>query len=117
MVSVRYPEEGFANIIGQLLEQRLKEPKKAEIAKNMRGKVYIEIRNIGVGATVEFDGDKINVTNEKPKKDSAIISVSDYETLTLLSSAGLLKQIRLMLSGKLKIRKIGFAKKFGALIS
>jgi len=117
MISISYPEEGFANIIGQLIEQKLKDPKKAEIAKNMRGKVYIEIRNIGVGATVDFDGDKIKISHEKPKKDFAMISVSDYETLTLLSSAGLLKQIRIMLSGRLKIKKIGFAKKFGALIS
>ncbi|MEM1751601.1 MAG: SCP2 sterol-binding domain-containing protein [Archaeoglobaceae archaeon] len=118
MVSVSYPEEGFANIVGQLIEQKLKEnPKKAEIAKKLRGTIFLEIRDMGVSATVEADGEKIKVTNEKPEKDFALISVSDYDTLTLVSTSGLLKQLRLMLSGKLKIKKIGLARKFGALIS
>ncbi|MEM0302682.1 MAG: SCP2 sterol-binding domain-containing protein [Archaeoglobaceae archaeon] len=118
MVSVSYPEEGFANIVGQLIEQKLKEnPKKAEIAKKLRGTIFLEIRDMGVSATVEFLNDAIKVTDEKPQKDFALISVSDYETLTLLSTSGLLKQLRLMLSGKLKIKKIGLARKFGALIS
>ncbi|MEM4689740.1 MAG: SCP2 sterol-binding domain-containing protein [Archaeoglobaceae archaeon] len=118
MVSVSYPEEGFANIVGQLIEQKLKEnPKKAEIAKKLRGTIFLEIRDMGVSATVEADGEKIKVTNEKPEKDFALISVSDYDTLTLVSTSGLLKQLRLMLSGRLKIKKIGLARKFGALIS
>ncbi|MCS7143787.1 MAG: SCP2 sterol-binding domain-containing protein [Archaeoglobaceae archaeon] len=118
MVSISYPDRGFPNVVGQLIEQKLKEnPKKAEIAKKMRGKIFLEIRNIGVGATVELDGENIKVTNEKPEKDFALISVSDYDTLTLVSSSGLLKQMRLMLSGKLKIKKIGLARKFGILLS
>lgn len=117
MVSVSYPESGFANIIGQLIEQKVSEPKKAEIAKKMKGKLFLEIRDIRVGATIEFSGEKINVSNERPQKDFALISVADYNTLTLLSSAGMLKQLRLMISGKLKIKKIGFARKFGALLS
>lgn len=117
MVSVSYPEEGFANILGQLIEQKIQDPKKAEIAKKMRGKIYIEIRNMEVGATVELNGESIRVTNEKPEKGYAMISVSDYDTLTLVATSGLLKQMQLMLSGKLKIKKIGLARKFGALIS
>jgi|YelNatPaOPRAMG01_1025707.scaffolds.fasta_scaffold244312_2 putative sterol carrier protein len=116
MISVSYPEEGFANILGQLIEQKIKEPDKAELARNIRGKLYIEIRNMNVGATVEFEGEKIKVTGEKPEKDFGMISVPDYDTLTLLSTAGMLKQMRLMLSGKLKIKKIGLARKFGALL-
>ncbi|MDI9610688.1 MAG: SCP2 sterol-binding domain-containing protein [Archaeoglobaceae archaeon] len=117
MVVVSYPEGGFANIVGQLLEQKLSDPKKAEIAKKMRGKIFLEIRDLGVGATIEFMGEKIKISDEKPQKDFALISVANYNTLALLSSAGMLKQLRLMLSGKLKIKKIGLARKFGALLS
>lgn len=118
MVSVTYPEEGFANIVGQLIEQKLRDnPKKAEIAKKLRGTILLEIRDMGVSATVEADGERIKVTNEKPEKNFALISVSDYDTLTMVSTSGLFKQLRLMLSGKLKIKKIGLARKFGALIS
>lgn len=34
----------------------------------MRGKIYIEIRNMEVGATVELNGESIRVTNEKTRK-------------------------------------------------
>lgn len=117
MVSVIYPESGFGSIIGQLIEQKLKDPKKAEMAKKMKGKIFLEIRDMGVGATIEFKGESVEVKNERPDKDFAMISVADYNTLSLLSTSGILKQLRLILSGRLKIKNMGFARKFGALIS
>ncbi|MDK2795365.1 MAG: hypothetical protein PWQ22_146 [Archaeoglobaceae archaeon] len=116
MVRVSYPESGFANMLGQLIEQNLREASKAEIAKNMKGEIYLEIRDIEVGATVEFKGEDVEVRNEKPEKPFAMISVADYNTLSLVSSSGILKQLRLILSGKLKIKNMGFARKFGALL-
>jgi predicted lipid carrier protein YhbT len=117
MVEVIYSESGFGNVIGQLLEQKLKDPKRAEIAKKMKGKIFLEVRDMGVGATVEFGGGRVEVKNERPQKDFALISVADYNTLASLSSSGILKQLKLVVTGKLKIKNFGFARKFGALIS
>ncbi|MCX8172543.1 MAG: SCP2 sterol-binding domain-containing protein [Archaeoglobaceae archaeon] len=117
MVRISYPEKGFPNVVGQLIEEKLKDPKKLEMAKNMHGKIFLEIRNLGVFATVEMDGENIRVTADKPDKDYAVISVSDYDTLTIVSTSGLLKQLKLMISGKLRVKKIKLARKFGILLS
>ncbi|MCS7130019.1 MAG: SCP2 sterol-binding domain-containing protein [Archaeoglobaceae archaeon] len=117
MVVVSYPEEGFANMLGQLIEQKVKEEKKAEIAKKMNGKLFLEIREIGVGAMVEFSGESIRVSNERPEKVTALISVADYNTLTMLLTSGILKQLKFIISGKLKIKNLSFVRKFGAILS
>jgi len=113
---VRYPDSGLANIIGQLLEQKLKEREKMEIAKKMRGKIVLEMKDLNAYATLEFKGEVVEATNDKTENANASIS-ANFETFQKLLSASTLKVIWFIISGKLKIRGFDLALKFGRLIS
>jgi len=120
MVEVIYPKEGLANLLGNLLLQNTKrDRKKAEIARKTRGTVVIEVRDLGFSATVEFKGDKIEVRNGKPEglSDYALISANFGVISYLLGNNSTINSLKLMLSGKLKIRKIMLAKKLSTIMS
>jgi len=118
MVEVKYDETGFAAIIGQLIQQKLEDPRKATMAKDIRGRIVIDVRDMGVAATVEFESDRIVVRNGKVGENYAEIS-ADFETINSLATGeiGTLGVLKLMLKGKLKIRGIGMAGKFQSILS
>ncbi len=114
-MKVVYPESGVASILGQMIEQSLKDkPHKRKIAEKLRGKkVVIEFTDQNAAATVEFRDDEIVLKNTKEDGDSAYIG-GDFETLTKITTGevGTLKTLWLMMKGKVKMKKSGVLKEF-----
>lgn len=119
MVEVLYPKEGLANLLGNLLMQNIRRDKrKAEIATKTRGIALIEIKDLGFTATIEFKGDKIEVRNGKPEGSNYALISANYGVISyLLGNSSTIKTLRLMLSGKLKVKKITLAKRLSTLMS
>ncbi len=116
-VNVVYPDSGFGNIVGQLLEQKLKKSEKAEFAKKMRGEITVEVRDLGVSATIRFMGEFVEVINGSSEKADSTISANFKVINELVSGATTLRVLKLMLTRKLRIRGISMAKKFSALLA
>ncbi|MFN3384872.1 MAG: SCP2 sterol-binding domain-containing protein [Archaeoglobaceae archaeon] len=116
-MNVVYPDSGFGNIVGQLLEQKLKKPEKADFAKKIRGEITIEVRDLGVSATVRFMGDLVEVMNGSSEKADSTISANFKVINELVSGATSLRILKLMLTRKLRIKGIPMAKKFNALLA
>ncbi len=116
-MDVVYDESGFASILGQLIQQKIEDPAKRKMAKKMKGKIVVELRDMNVSATVIFSGNKIEVRNGELPANSLISA--DFETINTLSSGkvGMLGVLKLMITGKLKIKGIGMARKFQKLLS
>lgn len=119
MVEVVYQKEGFANLVGNLLMQNIRRDKrKAEIARKTRGTAVIEVRDLKFTATIDLKGDRIEVWNGKPEKtDYALISANYGIISFLLGNSSILNTLKLMISGKLKIKKIRLAKRLSILMS
>ncbi len=117
MVEVIYDDVGLASMLGQLLQQKLSDPRKAEIAKSMRGRLVIEVRDMNIAATIVFAGDRIEVRNGGGNADSVISA--DFQTINSLATGqvGILGVLKLMITGKLKIKGIGMARKFQEILS
>ncbi len=107
-------ESGLAAIIGQLIEQKVN-ANKEKIART-RGSITVKITDMNAEATVYFEGDRIVVKNGGGG-DARI--EADFATISALTAGkvGTLGVIKLMLKGKLKIKGIGMAKRFQALLS
>ena len=119
-VEITYEKEGFASILGQLLEQNLSEnPQKVEKAREMEGSIVIQVRDMDTSATVEFGKNRITVYNGTPVKGKFAMISADFETINALSTgkAGMLKTLVWILKGKLKIKGIRMARKFQSLLS
>lgn len=116
-MNVTYPDTGFGNIVGQMLEQKLKESRKAELAKRLRGEAVIEVKDLGVSATIKFMGDFIEVVNGKSGKATSTIS-ADFNVINeLVSGATSLKVLKFILTRKLRVKGFGMARKLSALLS
>lgn len=116
-MNVTYPDSGFGNIVGQLLEQKLKKPGKAELTKRMRGEVVIEVKDLGVSATIKFMGDFIEVVNGKSENALSTIS-ADFNVINeLVSGTTSLKVLKFILTRKLRVKGFGMARKLSALLS
>ncbi|MEM0203934.1 MAG: SCP2 sterol-binding domain-containing protein [Archaeoglobaceae archaeon] len=116
-MNVIYPDSGFGNIVGQMLEQKLKKPGKAELAKKMRGEVVIEVKDFGTSATIKFMGESIEVVNGKTENACSTISAEFKVINELVSGATTLKVLKLMLTRKLRIKGIAMARKLSALLA
>ncbi|MCS7143857.1 MAG: SCP2 sterol-binding domain-containing protein [Archaeoglobaceae archaeon] len=119
MVEVVYPKEGLANLLGNLIMQNVRRDKrKAEIAMKTRGTAVIEIRDLGFTATIEFMGDKIEVKNGKPEKSKYALISANYGVISsLLGNSSTIKTLKLMLSGKLKVKNVALAKRLSTIMS
>lgn len=108
-------ELGFATILGKILEEKLRDGKKEEIARRINGSVTVECRDLGMSATVTFRGDRIVVENGS--RSSNLIS-ADLQTLNGLTfgKIGLLGTLKLVVKGRLKIKGMMFAMKFRKLL-
>ncbi len=119
-VEVTYENQGFAMILGQLIDQTLtKNPSKGNLVRDLEGNLVVEVTDMNASATVEFNKGRITVYNGMPTKGKFSIISSDFETINSLATgkAGLLKTLRLILSGKLKIKGIRMARKFQSLLT
>ncbi len=114
-MKIEYEPSGLAAILGQLLEQKMDEEKR-KIARNLKGSLTIEARDLNAASTIYFEGDKILLKNEK--SGNAMIS-TDFQTLNDLASGKIsfFGTLRLMISGKLKIKGFGLVKKFQKLLT
>ncbi|MET1124784.1 MAG: SCP2 sterol-binding domain-containing protein [Archaeoglobaceae archaeon] len=113
-MEVRYDEAGLASIIGQMIEQKLRE--KEKLVRNLRGSITIELTDFDSSATVYFTGDSVIVRNGGGGE--ALIS-TDFETLNKLATGeiGTLGALKLMLKRKLKIKGLGMAMKLQSLLT
>lgn len=116
-MKVIYPESGFGNIVGQLLEEKLKKLEKVEIAKKMRGGIVIEVKDLGVSATIKFTGESVEVFNGKTESACSTISANFEVINELVSGSTTLKVLKLIITRKLRIKGIAMARKFSALLS
>ncbi len=119
-VEVTYENQGFAMVLGQLIDQALTEnPSKGNIVRELKGNLVVELTDMNAAATVEFNMGKITVYNGKPTKGKFSVISSDFETINSLATGkvGMLRTLRLMASGKLKIKGIRMARKFQSLLS
>lgn len=119
-VEVTYENEGFAMILGQLIDQAItKNPSKGNLVRNLKGNVVVEVTDMNTAATVEFNNGKITVYNGAPTEGKYSLISSDFETINSLASgeAGLLKTLKLIITGKLKIKGIRMARKFQSLLA
>jgi putative sterol carrier protein len=118
-MKVVYPESGVAAILGQMIEQNLKDkPDKEKIAQKLKGeKVVVEFTDQNAAATVEFKDDEIVLTNSKYTGDCAYIG-TDFETMTKITAGqiGFVRTLWLLLTGKLKMKKSGVLKEFQKLL-
>ncbi|MEM0332811.1 MAG: SCP2 sterol-binding domain-containing protein [Archaeoglobaceae archaeon] len=114
-MKIEYEPSGLAAILGQLLEQRMNE-EKIKIAKSLKGSLTIEAKDLNAASTIYFEEDKIMLKNEKGGK--AVIS-TDFQTLNELASGkiGTFGTLRLMISGKLKIKGLRLVKRFQKLLT
>ncbi|WP_202319224.1 SCP2 sterol-binding domain-containing protein [Archaeoglobus neptunius] len=119
-LEVTYEKQGFASILGQLIEQSLsKNPAKGNVVRDLKGSLVVEVTDMDVSATVEFNRDRITVYNGKPVEGKFAVISADFETINALSAgkAGLLKTLRWVLSGRLKIKGMRMARKFQSLLT
>lgn len=116
-MNIIYPESGFGNIVGQILEQKLKKPEKTELARKMRGEVVIEVKDFRASATIKFMGDSIEVVNGKTENTCSTISANFKVINELVSGATTPKVLKLILTRKLKIKGIAMARKLSALLA
>ncbi|MEM2346543.1 MAG: SCP2 sterol-binding domain-containing protein [Archaeoglobaceae archaeon] len=118
-MDVLYPKEGFANLVGNLLMQNIRrDKKKAKIAMKTRGIAVIEVKDLGFSATIEFKGDKIEVRNGKPEGSNYALISANYGVISsLLGNSSTIKTLKLIISGKLRVKKIGLAKRLSVIMS
>lgn len=112
-----YPESGFGNILGQILKQKLGNPKKAEFAKRIRGELVLEIKNLGVCATIRFMGNRIEILDKKVGGATSFVSANMDVINELFTGVSLMKVLKLIITRKLKVKGFGMARKFALLIS
>ncbi len=105
----------FATILGRILEEKLRDRRRAEIARKINGSVTVECRDLGMSATVTFNGDRIVVENGYGGK---YLTSADLQTLNGLTfgKIGLLDTLKLIMKGRLKIKGMMFAMKFRKLL-
>ncbi|WP_202319100.1 SCP2 sterol-binding domain-containing protein [Archaeoglobus neptunius] len=112
-MQVEYSREElkFATILGKILEEKLRDKKKEEIARRINGSVSVECRDLKMSTTITFKGDRVIV--ESGSKGKYLIS-ADLQTLNGLTfgKIGLLGTVKLIIKGKLKIKGMIFAMKF-----
>ncbi len=119
-VEVTYENEGFAMILGQLIDQAItKNPSKSNLARSLKGNIVVEVTDMDTAATVEFNNGKITIYNGMPTKGKYSLISSDFETINSLASGevGLLKTLKLIVTRKLKIKGIRMARKFQSLLT
>jgi hypothetical protein len=119
-VEVTYENQGFAMVLGQLIEQALtSNPSKGNLVRELKGNLVVELTDMNAAATVEFNKGRITVYNGRPTKGKFSVISSDFETINSLATgkAGMLKTLRLMARGKLKIKGIRMARKFQSLLA
>ncbi|MBO8180234.1 MAG: SCP2 sterol-binding domain-containing protein [Archaeoglobus sp.] len=119
-VEVTYENQGFAMILGQLIDQAItKSPSKGNIVRDLKGNLVVEVTDMNAAATVEFNSGRITVYNGMPAKGKYSLISSDFETINSLATgkAGLLKTLKLIITGKLKIKGIKMARKFQSLLA
>ncbi|AAB90785.1 SCP2 sterol-binding domain-containing protein [Archaeoglobus fulgidus] len=119
-VEVTYENQGFAMILGQLIDQALtKNPSKGNLVRDLEGNLVVEVTDMNAAATVEFNKGRITVYNGMPAKGKFSIISSDFETINSLATgkAGMLKTLKLLATGKLKIKGIRMARKFQSLLA
>lgn len=114
-MKIEYEPSGLSAILGQLLEQKMNEEKR-KIARNLKGSLTIEARDLNAASTIYFEGDKIILKNEKGGK--AMIS-TNFQTLNDLASGkiGFFGTMKLIMTGKLKIKGFGLVKRFKKLLT
>ncbi|MDI3497310.1 SCP2 sterol-binding domain-containing protein [Archaeoglobus sp.] len=119
-VEVTYENQGFAMILGQLIDQALtKNPSKGNLVRDLEGNLVVEVTDMNAAATVEFNKGRITVYNGMPAKGKFSIISSDFETINSLATgkAGMLKTLKLLATGKLKIKGLRMARKFQSLLA
>ncbi len=119
-VEVTYEKEGFASVLGQLIEQILTErPARANLARDMKGSVVVKVRDMDAAATVEFNQGRITIYNGQPVKGKFSVITADFDVINDLASgkAGMLKTMSWLLRGRLKIKGIRMAQKFQKIFS
>ena len=95
------------------------EQKISKIPEKLKSKrVVLEILDQSVAATIDFGDEEIIVENKKPEGDYAYIA-TDFETLTKLASGeiGLFTTLKLIITGKLKVKNMGVVKEFQKILS
>lgn len=118
MYEITYPEEGFANILGQLIQQKLSQGKqKQQLARELKGTIVIEATDVGVSATLEFDQNGVRMYNGKPSEGSYALVSGKFEIISSIASrSGILRTLLLILSGRLKVKGVRMASKLTALL-
>lgn len=119
-IEVTYENQGLALILGQLIDQSItKNPSKGNAVRDLKGSIVVEVTDMNASATVEFNKGKITVYNGLPVKGKFSVISSDFETINALATgkANILKTIRLLASGKLKIKGIRMARRFQKLLT